>query len=269
MDDRSGGSGRERREALLRGGVRGVRPRRALERRQDARNRSTTRSTLFRAVERELHDDQHGGWREQAEDDWSPVPDDDPRVEVPFNGRKSANAIVHWLEATTALYAENVRRPGQAIARRGARCRPSSPVPRRPRPDPGAVPPRLDAGSRRRAPDVLRAQRRVRLADGAGPADARRRSRLGALPRLSRPHLPPRLRCPARRCVHRRRRSWPWTASRRPGTGCRTSSATSTRPGMEYRGIGRRVGPGGAARRPRRARVHRLLAPAAAACWQA
>ena len=34
--------------------------------------------TLFRAVERELHDDQHGGWREQADDDWSPVPDDDP-----------------------------------------------------------------------------------------------------------------------------------------------------------------------------------------------
>jgi mannobiose 2-epimerase len=70
--------------------------------------------TLFRVVERELHDDTHGGWREQAGDDWRPVPADDARVEVPFNGRKSANAVVHWLEATTELYAdtadEQVRR---------------------------------------------------------------------------------------------------------------------------------------------------------------
>jgi len=69
---------------------------------------------LFRVVERELHDDTDGGWREQAADDWSALPADDARVDVPFHGRKSANAVVHWLEATTELYAdtgdEEVRR---------------------------------------------------------------------------------------------------------------------------------------------------------------
>jgi mannose/cellobiose epimerase-like protein (N-acyl-D-glucosamine 2-epimerase family) len=69
---------------------------------------------LFRAVEHELHDDRHGGWREQADGDWSALTDDDPRVEVPFAGRKSGNAVVHWLEALTELYAdtadEDVRR---------------------------------------------------------------------------------------------------------------------------------------------------------------
>jgi mannobiose 2-epimerase len=61
---------------------------------------------LFRAVERELHDDRFGGWREQADGDWSALADDDPRVEVPFAGRKSGNAAVHWMEALTELYAD-------------------------------------------------------------------------------------------------------------------------------------------------------------------
>jgi mannose/cellobiose epimerase-like protein (N-acyl-D-glucosamine 2-epimerase family) len=69
---------------------------------------------LFRAVERELHDDRYGGWREDADGDWSPVAADDRRVEVAFSGRKSANAILHWLEATTELYAET----GDAAVRR-------------------------------------------------------------------------------------------------------------------------------------------------------
>ena len=61
---------------------------------------------LFRAVDRELHDDRHGGWREHADGDWSPLGDGDPRAELHSVGRKTANAMVHWLEATTALYAE-------------------------------------------------------------------------------------------------------------------------------------------------------------------
>jgi mannobiose 2-epimerase len=61
---------------------------------------------LFGAVERELHDDEHRGWREQAAGDWGALPDRDPRVEVEFAGHKSANGIVHWLEATSELGAE-------------------------------------------------------------------------------------------------------------------------------------------------------------------
>jgi mannobiose 2-epimerase len=61
---------------------------------------------LFRAVECELHDDHDGGWREHADWDWSPLRDGDPRAELPLVGRKTANAMVHWLEAITALYAE-------------------------------------------------------------------------------------------------------------------------------------------------------------------
>jgi mannose/cellobiose epimerase-like protein (N-acyl-D-glucosamine 2-epimerase family) len=61
---------------------------------------------LFRAVEHELHDDRYGGWREQADGDWSALADDDPRIEMPFAGRRSGNAVVHWLEALTQLYAD-------------------------------------------------------------------------------------------------------------------------------------------------------------------
>jgi mannose/cellobiose epimerase-like protein (N-acyl-D-glucosamine 2-epimerase family) len=61
---------------------------------------------LFRAVERELHDDRHGAWREQADADWGTVAPDDPRVEVQFRSPKSSNAIIHWLETLSELLAE-------------------------------------------------------------------------------------------------------------------------------------------------------------------
>jgi mannobiose 2-epimerase len=58
---------------------------------------------LFRTVEQELHDDRYGGWREHAHADWSPLTEDDARPGMPSPGRKSANALVHWMEATSAL----------------------------------------------------------------------------------------------------------------------------------------------------------------------
>lgn len=62
---------------------------------------------LFHAVDRELHDDAHGGWREHADRDWSPLEEGDPRAALPFVGRKSQNALVHWLEALTVLHVES------------------------------------------------------------------------------------------------------------------------------------------------------------------
>jgi mannobiose 2-epimerase len=60
---------------------------------------------LFRAVDRELHDDEHGGWREHADRDWSPLREGHRRTELRDVGRKSTNGMVHWLEATSALAA--------------------------------------------------------------------------------------------------------------------------------------------------------------------
>jgi mannose/cellobiose epimerase-like protein (N-acyl-D-glucosamine 2-epimerase family) len=60
---------------------------------------------LFRTVDRELHDDEHRGWHEHAHADWTPLDHGAPRSGMPFAGRKSANALVHWMEAMTELYA--------------------------------------------------------------------------------------------------------------------------------------------------------------------
>lgn len=61
---------------------------------------------LFRTVEDRLHDDRYGGWREQAAGDWSALPVQQVRAEMSFNGRKSADGVVHWLEAITQLHLE-------------------------------------------------------------------------------------------------------------------------------------------------------------------
>jgi mannobiose 2-epimerase len=62
--------------------------------------------SLHRTVEEQLHDDR-GGWREHGDADWSALADDDPRIQVPFPGRKSGDATVHWIEALAELYAES------------------------------------------------------------------------------------------------------------------------------------------------------------------
>jgi mannobiose 2-epimerase len=60
--------------------------------------------SLHRTVEEQLRDPIHGGWREHGDGDWSAPAPDDPRIEVPSAGLKSANAAVHWMEALTELY---------------------------------------------------------------------------------------------------------------------------------------------------------------------
>jgi mannobiose 2-epimerase len=59
---------------------------------------------LFRMVDEHLRDDEHGGWHEHAHPDWSLLAPGEGRTGMPFAGRKSANALVHWMEATTELY---------------------------------------------------------------------------------------------------------------------------------------------------------------------
>jgi mannobiose 2-epimerase len=60
--------------------------------------------SLFRAIDRELHDDEHRGWHEHAHADWTPLAHGAPRSGMPYAGRKSANTLVHWMEAVTELY---------------------------------------------------------------------------------------------------------------------------------------------------------------------
>lgn len=69
---------------------------------------------LHQLVDAHLHDDVHGGWREHGDADWGTLADDDPRIEVPFPGRKSGNAVVHVIEALSELLDET----GDAHVRR-------------------------------------------------------------------------------------------------------------------------------------------------------
>jgi len=79
---------------------------------------------LQRAVDAHLHDDALGGWREHADGDWAPVADDDPRLLVPFPGRKSGNCLLHWMEALTELVAATGDDGARASLREAVgRCR--------------------------------------------------------------------------------------------------------------------------------------------------
>jgi mannose/cellobiose epimerase-like protein (N-acyl-D-glucosamine 2-epimerase family) len=60
--------------------------------------------TLYRLLQRKLHDTSHGGWLEHTEANWLPLKPGDPRNEVEVVGLKSANAHLHWMEALTELY---------------------------------------------------------------------------------------------------------------------------------------------------------------------
>jgi mannobiose 2-epimerase len=59
---------------------------------------------LYEAVERFLHDREHGGWMEHADHDWRWLAPGDRRNEVEVVGYKSANAHLHWMEALAELY---------------------------------------------------------------------------------------------------------------------------------------------------------------------
>jgi mannobiose 2-epimerase len=65
---------------------------------------------LYRDIQKHLHDDEHGGWLEHTEADWTPLQAGDARNEVEVVGYKSANAHLHWMEALTELY-EVTRNP--------------------------------------------------------------------------------------------------------------------------------------------------------------
>ncbi|MHB8522124.1 MAG: AGE family epimerase/isomerase [Limisphaerales bacterium] len=60
---------------------------------------------LYRTLQKNCHDGQHGGWIEHCERDFHPVPDNDPQPEVEIAGYRSANSHLHWMEALTELYA--------------------------------------------------------------------------------------------------------------------------------------------------------------------
>jgi mannobiose 2-epimerase len=62
----------------------------------------------FRTVEDRLHDREHGGWCEQATGDWRALPAQQVRAEMSFVGRKSADGVLHWMEATTELYCDTL-----------------------------------------------------------------------------------------------------------------------------------------------------------------
>jgi cellobiose epimerase len=60
--------------------------------------------SLYRLLQRKLHDPTHGGWLEHTEANWLPLQPGDPRNEVEVVGYKSANAHLHWMEALAELY---------------------------------------------------------------------------------------------------------------------------------------------------------------------
>jgi mannobiose 2-epimerase len=59
--------------------------------------------TLYRDIQRHMHDAEQGGWIEHTEADWRPLAPGDPRNEVEVVGYKSANAHLHWMEALAEL----------------------------------------------------------------------------------------------------------------------------------------------------------------------
>ena len=62
--------------------------------------------SLHQVVNEQLRDAQHGGWREHAAADWSPLPANDPRAGIDVVGRKSGDTNIHWMEALAELLEE-------------------------------------------------------------------------------------------------------------------------------------------------------------------
>lgn len=63
--------------------------------------------SIFRTVQRELHDERNLGWREHGEADFAPVPvpsEIDRRKFVDVVGLKSRYTHMHWMEALSELY---------------------------------------------------------------------------------------------------------------------------------------------------------------------
>ncbi len=60
--------------------------------------------SLYRTIQLNCHDIEHGGWGEHYTSDWKLITRQDDRIEVEVAGLKSANAHLHWMEALTELY---------------------------------------------------------------------------------------------------------------------------------------------------------------------
>ena len=58
---------------------------------------------LYRTIQAHCHDPAHGGWIEHCQRDWTPITQQDDRIEVELAGLRSANAHLHWMEALTEL----------------------------------------------------------------------------------------------------------------------------------------------------------------------
>lgn len=59
---------------------------------------------LHRSILAHLHDDEYGGWFEQADREWKLLSPDDQRIQFERASCKTANAHLHWMEALTELY---------------------------------------------------------------------------------------------------------------------------------------------------------------------
>ena len=64
--------------------------------------------SLFETAQRRFHDDVHGGWIEHCDREFAPLTCTGDRIpNMPdIVGYKSGDAILHWMEALTELYAE-------------------------------------------------------------------------------------------------------------------------------------------------------------------
>jgi mannobiose 2-epimerase len=60
--------------------------------------------SLYRAIQLNCHDVEHGGWGEHYTADWILITRQDDRIEIELAGLKSANSHLHWMEALTELY---------------------------------------------------------------------------------------------------------------------------------------------------------------------
>lgn len=68
------------------------------------RSALTNALNLYQVLQKRAHDNQHGGWLEHFERDWTPILDPQAQAVVEVAGRKSANTHLHLMEALTELY---------------------------------------------------------------------------------------------------------------------------------------------------------------------
>lgn len=66
-------------------------------------------SSIYETVQQRLHDEIHGGWIEHCDSDFTPLTCTGERLPgMPdIVGLKSGDALLHWMEALTELYAES------------------------------------------------------------------------------------------------------------------------------------------------------------------